>query len=274
MVYCQSGWSSFDYKPFDYIQQEFDMLASHTYALVNEFTKKVDFDPALEWQTRNNVKFYFDLATSSWQNGLAQIRGWVDTNGLTIRPELRYTDVTNVSYANQFRAFCNNQAFTQANFEEGSGWIWNLLFMLFNAGDYKRTPVYAYYINPTTGALELDNVIQTPPGVQVPFVISVPFDDPAVPGFPPIAELLNPDGLYAFAIVDPDTHVPLIDIDLDIPGIGEISIDIDFPIPDQTGTVASHIFSGPACLEMFNRPTPILNLDLGKSSITGGFNRR
>lgn len=271
MVYCQSGWSSFDYEPFEYIEEEFDMLASHTYALVNEFNQQTDFDPALEWQNRNNVKFYFDLSTSTWQNGLAQIRGWVDTNGLTIRPELRYTDVTNVSYANQFRAFCNDQAFNQANFEDGSGWVWDLLFMLFNAGSYGRTPVYAYYINPTTGNLELDNVIQTPPGVQVPFVVSVPFDDPNVPGFPAIADLLNPDGLYAFAIVDPNTHVPLIDVSFDIPGIGEIAIDIDFPIPDPTGLVASHIFSGPSCLDMFNRPTPILNLDLGKSTITGGY---
>lgn len=277
MVYCQSGWSSFDYKPFDYIQQEFEMLASHTYAATNEFTQFTDFDPALEWQTRNNVKFYFDLASSTWQNGLAQIRGWVDTNGLTIRPELRYTDVTNVSYANQFQAFCNNQAFNQANFEDGSGWVWDLLFMLFNAGSYGRTPVYAYYINPTTGALELDNVIQTPPGVQVPFVISVPFDDPndtdqnGNPVQVPVDQRLDPDGLYAFAIVDPNTHIPLIDLDLNIPGIGEISIDIDFPIPDPTGLVASHIFSGPSCLGMFNRPTPILNLDLGKSTITGGY---
>lgn len=277
MVYCQSGWSSFDYEPFDYIQQEFEMLASHTYAVTNEFTQRADFDPALEWQTRNNVKFYFDMASSTWQNGLAQIRGWVDTNGLTIRPELRYTDVTNVSYANQFRAFCNQQAFNQANFEDGTGWVWDLLFMLFNAGSYGRTPVHAYYINPSTGALELDNVIQTPPGIQVPFVISVPFDDPndvdqaGNPIQVPDSDRLNPDGLYAFAIVDPNTHVPLIDLSFDIPGIGEVSIDIDIPIPDPTGLVASHIFSGPSCLDMFNRPTPILNLDLGKSTITGGF---
>lgn len=279
MVYCQSGWSSFGFNSVEFIEQEFQELASHTFAAYDNFTQQADFDPALDWNTRKNVKFTFDLGSSTWSQGLAQIRGWVDTNGLTIRPELRYTDVTNVSYADQFRAYCNNQAFTQANLEDGQGWIWDILFMIFNAGSYGRVPVYAYYYNTTTGALELDNDIQTPPGTSVPFVISVPFDDPndvdangnSTPI--PVEDLLNPDGLYAFAIVDPNTHISIFDITLDIPIFGEVTIDIDFPIPDPTGLVASYIFTGPSCFEMFNSPTPILNLDLDKSNVVGGYNR-
>jgi hypothetical protein len=265
VVQCMSGDASILYEPLDMVFEEYVTYADQLYTSVQSYVNAWSFEPINQWRTRHDVRFEFDLETSTWDRGWAVIRGWVDTQGLTIRPELRYTQVQGVPYVEQFERYCvegGRLGFQQANFEDG-GWIWDLMTTLFNAGQYERVPVFAYFVDPATGELVLEDEIQTEPGVRVPFVASVPYDAPNNQPPPPEA-FLQTDGLYAFAIVDPEFVVPL------SVSVFGFEFEVGIPVPVQLPTAASFIFTGPGCFDIFNKQVPTLTLDLETSSLDGG----
>lgn len=266
VVQCMSGLGSFDYDPFTLALDEYVSFAQNTYAWIQSYLANQFFVPINEWRTRHDVRFEFDLETSRWDGGWAVIRGWVDTQGLTIRPELRYTRVQGVPYVDEFRRYCvedGRLGFEQANFEDG-GWLWDLLTVMFNSQSYESVPVFAYTIDPATGELHLDDEISTLPGQKTPFVVSVPRVMPGGSGVPASDEFLQPDGLYAFAIVDPEFVVPL--------NVSVFGLNFNFglPVPVQNDAAASFVFTGPGCFDIFNKQMPILTLDLETSRIEGG----
>jgi|GEM_PF-2918533 len=277
VVECHGGESStLHYQPQDIVYTELNEYITYGYVWNTYFQDYLFFVPQIEYITRDNVKFTIDMRRSYWQNGRAVIFGTVDTNGLTLTPQMRwrnvdsgiFSSITREDYLDQCRAA--QEGYAQQNIEDGEGLLFDLGIALFTGNQYDSAPIYARVPDAQTGQLQFADTFATPPGVSVPFVTATDQDLQAPNQ---TREPLDPLGLYAFSFVDPSFSIPITiplgteddPFDITIPGISGAT--------PNNGALSSFTFFGPSCFDILNRFVPSLTVDLTTSFITEGTER-
>jgi hypothetical protein len=238
-------------------EEDFRDFTAQVFACSQEVNQFVTYVPLEDFRNRHNVRLYIDTEASIWQEGNVALRGYVDTFGIPLRMDMRFYEVWQVPYVSEFYKFCtqfSRLSFQQTNVENNTNigdWILDILNVLNTAGQYRREPLLFDMGTDPRGDAHYTEVVQTEPGQLVPFIATV--------------EGLKPNGLYAFAVVDPTFHIPL-----NLGDLLGIPVTLDIGIVDPTGSVSSFMFGGPSCFDILNRYTPIVTVDTATSVMVGG----
>jgi energy-coupling factor transporter transmembrane protein EcfT len=238
-------------------EKDFRDFTAQVFACSQEVNQFVTYVPLEDFRNRHNVRLYIDTEASTWQEGNVALRGYVDTFGIPLRMDMRFYEVWQVPYVDEFYKFCtqfSRLSFQQTNVENNTNigdWILDILNVFNTAGQYRREPLLFDMGTDPRGDAHYTEVVQTEPGQLVPFVATV--------------EGLKPRGLYAFAVVDPTFQIPL-----NLGDLLGIPVTLDIGAVNTTGSVSSFMFGGPSCFDILNRYTPIVTVDTATSVMVGG----